>query len=96
MIGPSDFGVTWTSSTHDRQGNYIGPLKPGKGTTCCNITACQEELTPGFRWWNRGRDAWYCQHHAFRINDGNEPFSDGRPLCIREDDMTAEELARAT
>lgn len=54
---------------------------PGKGVTKCNRTACQCDLTPGYRWWNTSTRAFYCQRCAFRINESNPV------LCIREDSM---------
>jgi hypothetical protein len=56
------------------------PITPGKGTTRCNRTACQTQLTMGRRWWNRITEAFYCDTCAKRINAG----SDMGPLCALE------------
>ncbi len=57
-----------------------------KGLTACNRRACQHDLTrAGVRWWNRGTEAWYCHGCALRINEF--PGADGKPLCIREDEL---------
>lgn len=56
--------------------------QPGKGLWRCNISACQCLLDLGNRWWNKETRAYYCQPHAWRINEN--PLPDGSVLCARE------------
>jgi hypothetical protein len=72
----------YKASDYFNSNTKVSSLKKGELRGLCNVTACQCDISQEINWKHRLNGHYYCQPHAFRINDVNMGY-DGKELCER-------------